>query len=170
MYKDYLPGILEDVSDFEKIGDATDPEIAALKENIQSVNAETDASSAAEEGMARFESMLKLSCSSGDTLESRRFRVLSRINNRTPYTLRWLREKLATVFGGTDEFSVSVDYENHGLSIEVDTIHAQSLSDLRADLRKSIPANMALSATSRTAEDFSQYCAFLLFTSDEIMI
>ena len=89
--------------------------------------------------------------------------------NQLPFTLRWLQQKLALVFG-SDDFRVSVDYPDYTLLVEADSIYEDAILGIYHDIRATIPANMILMVSVSEAQDMAQYCGFVLHTCDEIYL
>lgn len=169
-YIDYIPEHLQEILDFKALNRALTSQTEELRRNVRSISDESVVTRASEYGIGRFEDMLQIAHDDTANLEVRRFRIISKINNRLPYSKGWLIEKLTTVFNGKDEFKIDIDLENYVLTVEVDNIHAQTLTSLYNDLRQSIPANMILYTKLSVTQNFNQYTGFVVHCGDEVYI
>lgn len=69
-----------------------------------------------EMGIARWEKMLKLKRRPSDTLETRRMKVLAKINNKLPYTWRSLQQLLNSIFG-EGNYQINLDPQEYILEL-----------------------------------------------------
>lgn len=67
-------------------------------------------------GIARWEKMLKLKRRPSDTLETRRMKVLAKINNKLPYTWRSLQQLLNSIFG-EGNYQITLDPQEYILEL-----------------------------------------------------
>ncbi len=95
----YLPPYMKEYKELRALFKAENPEAEAVQENIFGVLNNIFISTADEYGIARFEKILGIMPSAEDTLESRRQRILFRWNNKSPYTMPYLHEKLRELCG-----------------------------------------------------------------------
>ncbi len=97
-------------------------------------------STADESGIARFEKMLKLYPDKEDSLEARRTRVLLHWNNRVPYTLRRLTEKINEILKGEHNFVLKMnEYE---LVLTVYGLNDSQNAELKYALSVMVPLNI----------------------------
>ena len=82
----YLPDVLKDTKEMQAIMAAEMPEIQALWQACEDVLNDQFIVEATENGVARREKMLGISPFATDTLDDRKFRILSRYNEQLPYT------------------------------------------------------------------------------------
>ncbi len=164
----YLPDVLQGIAEFSALMAAEQPEFESLRTQINALAEEACAETASADGIARFESALGLTVSTTD-LELRRLNVLSALNNQVPYTMAWLRNKLASVFG-EGAADAQLDADGYEVSVEVDSSYADALDALYTDLRKAVPANMILHANVTESQSFTQYTAFSVHTADDIYL
>ena len=90
----YLPEYLQEYKELEKALKAQQPEVQKLAEATERIKNNQFITTADEEGIRKFETMLEVTALDNDTLENRKFRVLSRWNNTIPYTAAVLRKRL----------------------------------------------------------------------------
>ncbi len=113
---DYLPQFLREYKELRAVTDAEEPEFDRLRRAVSSVLNNEFIETADEDGMARFEKLLRIVPASSDTLESRRARVQSRWFTELPYTLRMFIQKLNAMSQGA-EVCVTPDYPHYRVDI-----------------------------------------------------
>lgn len=128
---DYLPPILREVSEFQAINTANEPEIKAAWDALARVMANQFIDSADEMGVTKWEKQLKIFPKGTDTMDARKARIKAIWNRELPYTITWLRNWLAGICGsnGHDEsidgyiIDVRLDYnalpQANGLAREI---------------------------------------------------
>lgn len=95
----YLPPVLREVSDFQAINKANEPEIAAAWDALTLVLVNQFLETADSQGVAVWEKELGIFPRDTDSLELRKVRVKSRWNRELPYTLPWLKRWLDGLYG-----------------------------------------------------------------------
>lgn len=105
---DWYDDIMKEYKEFEEIARGVDPEFFGLFEAINEYNNYIYPLEAVEDGIKHWEDLLGLKVNRNDTLEERRFRVVSKLNMRLPYTEIQLRRILGKLLG-YDGFSLSVE-------------------------------------------------------------
>ena len=91
---DYLPYVVQEFKEFQGITSGEQPEFDLVWDaHDQFINTMDNY------GLSRWEEILRLVPKATDSLNVRRFRVLSRLNERLPYTLPQLRNILQTLCG-----------------------------------------------------------------------
>ena len=99
-----------------------------------------------ENGIRRYETLLKIYPASTDTLEARRTRVRNRWFYKIPYTIKVLLEKLTQLFSGEHHFSITGDFKtSYECTISVFTLDDNSKTELNHLLTVMMPANMSFS-------------------------
>lgn len=96
---DRLPDILKDFYEYQELLKAQDPEFDLVDDILYRWSQNLHPKSADADGIAKFEDLLDITPLPGDSLEVRRFRVLTKLNARLPYTEIQLRKMLAAVCG-----------------------------------------------------------------------
>lgn len=95
-----------------------------------------------EKGVLLWEKMLKIKRRTTDTLDYRKFRILTKINNKLPYTIRSLKQLLNSLCG-EENYSVYLD----GQALELHFEFYRSIPDvkhLKNTLEEMIPLNLWL--------------------------
>lgn len=93
-----------------------------------------------EKGVALWEKMLKIKRRTTDTLEYRKFRILSKINNKLPYTIRSLKQLLNSLCG-EGNYRVSLDPQSYELHFSFFK-KVEDVLNLKATLEEMVPLNI----------------------------
>ena len=95
----YLPYVVRDYAEFKGISEAEQPEFESAWGSSDDLLNNQFISTAGNLGLSRWEKILGITPKGTDTLEDRRFRILTRLNEELPYTLPQLRNILETLCG-----------------------------------------------------------------------
>jgi hypothetical protein len=137
----YLPPFVAKYLEIKKIMDTEDPEFCFLWEAARKARNDIFIVSAEEYGLSRWEKILGIAVKSGENLEFRRWRVLELINIKTPFSLRWLKQKLDGMLGAGN-WALKDDFLNYDMRIDA-TLTLQELEVLRQVLAEIIPCNLS---------------------------
>ena len=96
---DYLPYVIRDYAEFQGIMGSEQPEIEKAWNTTDDLLDNQFIPTAGNMGLSRREKILGITPKGTDSLEDRRFRILTRINEELPYTLPQLRNILETLCG-----------------------------------------------------------------------
>lgn len=113
---EYLPPFIAQYGEIAAALNAENPEFNEINAKIGEILDNEFIGTADEYGLSRFEEMLGIKPYDSDTLEDRRFRVLSKFNETAPYTLRSLDDMLKNICGENgyileliaDEYTIKV--------------------------------------------------------------
>lgn len=123
-------------------------EIKAIYDMNDTVNPISDAesleldlftSTATENGIARREKLYSIVAKDTDTLEDRRYRVLTKENSEIPYTIRSLKKKLETLCG---EDGVSIELTEEKITVKVALARKGMYEDTAEMLEEIVPLNL----------------------------
>ncbi|MGI5894276.1 MAG: putative phage tail protein [Candidatus Merdivicinus sp.] len=142
-YLQYLPDFLHPIRDFEGLGTALDPETESVRMSARALSDECFADTASLNGITRFESMFGISPNPSDSLEQRRFRVLTQLRNLPPFSIGWLYEKLRADYG-EGNYSIRQDPMQMQLHVLVSSTFQEQAFLLFTALRNTIPAAVVL--------------------------
>lgn len=137
----YLPQFMQEYLELRKIVDAEQPEIDFLWNSAEGVFADQFITEATENGIARWESMLGVSPKATDTLDERRFRILTLLNQELPYTLRKLEQTLTNLCGA-DGYFVEVKAAEYHVEVKLALANESNYEEVKKILYKMIPANL----------------------------
>lgn len=161
---EYMPNFLKDVREYKAIFSSEDIELDLLKKQIEKILDEVIVSKAEDYGIDRYEKIYSIKNTSND-FTTRRFNILSKINNRVPYTLNWLRNKLDNTIG-KDNYSITIDNNNYKIKIEILAIFKDIAELLNKDLREQLSANMEITVNLFQTEECTSYFAGIVHSGD----
>ena len=137
----YWMPILRNLKEFKEIAKSEEPEVKRLLEEIDTTLDNLFIETADEYGIKRFEKMMGITPSEGDTLETRRFKALLKWSDKVPYTEEVLKS-LLEVLCGADGFTIKIDYSKYNVVVKLalgTEANAKAVSEL---LERVTPANM----------------------------
>lgn len=139
---EYLPNFMQDIKEFKELFSAEDIEMEQLKVAIEKIFSEIIVKTAEGYGLDRYEKIYQINAES-DLLEARRLKILLKINDKVPYSYKWLVNTLDTVLG-KENYKVAIDYANYNMKIEILLNYSELAEILKKDLIKHIPANIKM--------------------------
>lgn len=140
---DYLPNFLQKYKEFEIIFETEQEEVSQLWESTRNALKDQFIMDATEYGVTRWERILNIFPKATDSLDDRRFRILTRMNEQLPYTFRTLDAQLSNLTG-EDGYSIHVDHENYLLKVRVALVAKNNFNDVEALLHRVVPVNMLI--------------------------
>ncbi len=137
----YLPEFLQDFREFQELAAAENPEIRALWGSLENVMKEQFISDSTENGVKRWEAILKINPKGSDSLEVRKFRILTRLNEKLPYTYKKLAQQLETLCGESG-YSLELRNNEYKLIVRVALTAKSMLAEVEKLLTRIVPVNM----------------------------
>lgn len=147
---EYLPPILRRVYEFQLLSEAEQAEVDQYTAAMQTVLNNQFIADAEESGIERYESILGILPKATETLEERRFRVLSIINEQLPFTMVRLHQHLTTLCG-EGGFSLLLDAGAYTLTVLVSLVSRSNYNEVLALLGRIVPANMIIEYATQSA-------------------
>lgn len=160
---DYFPPILQSIQEIRGIAIGQQAAFEKLWNDVDNVMADQFIEDATENGISRWESILKITPKGTDTLDDRRFRILTRTSEQLPYTETVLRQKLAALCG-EDGYTVEVDVGAYKLTVKVALTAKSNFDDVASMLRRIVPANMLI----ETILMYNQHATLSQYTHAEL--
>lgn len=142
-----LPEMLKPIQDLKALCNRYGVELEKLYSNISEILDNQFISTASVDIIAKWEERLEIVPNATDTLEERRFRVLSKINDKPPYTFYYVENKLAELCG-KDNFRLILTPEVYELSIELSDESLSNTETIVKWLKQLIPANITFTVGS----------------------
>ena len=149
---DYLPYVVRDYDVFQGMMAGEQPEFEAVWQMMKELLDHQFILTAGHLGLSRWEKLLGILPKREDSLEIRRNRILLRLREQLPFTLRRLRQVLEALCG---EGKATAETEDYLLKVTVDLAAQPYLEDVTELLLRMTPANLLLSL-------------YLLFTADPV--
>ena len=135
--ENYLPPILQDVRELQQITTTENPELNQLNQCVDDALADAYLNDMTLNGIKRWESMLHIAPTG--TLDDRRKAIILRLNEMLPYTIRRLRQMLASICG-EDGYSVMVN--GYTLTMRLPALSYHVAWAVYDTLARVVPANM----------------------------
>lgn len=139
----YLPHVVRDYAEFKGIMASQQPEFETAWDSAEGLLDEQFILTAGNLGLSRWESILEITPKGTDTLEDRRFRILTRINEELPYTLPQLRNILKTLCG-EGNYSAEITAGTYILIVKIGLAAKNNYNDVEALLVRVVPANISV--------------------------
>lgn len=140
----YLPEVLQPILEFKVSNESLDIELDDIDNIIENITKEVAVETASEYGISRWEKSLGITPNKDNNLETRRFVLYNTINDKLPYTVSWLKNKLSQIVGGESAFILNIDSENYQIIITLSGLDLKIMHEIEKQLRTLIPANMSL--------------------------
>jgi hypothetical protein len=140
---DYLPQVLKEVRELKLIFQSEQTEIADLWISIDNAFNDQFVVDSTENGVERWEKILGIIPKATESLDTRKFRILTRLNKQLPYTMRTLKQQLETLCGANG-YSIKLEHNAYTIEVKVNLIAKSKFDDVDALLQRVIPANMII--------------------------
>ena len=160
---DLWPPIMRELKEFQKIAEIEESLFEQLEQEIEDLVNDQFIQTATEKGIARRERMLKISPFADDTLETRRFRVLSVWNDKLPYTYKVLQERLDSLCG-PDGYVMELNVGEYSLNIKIELTKKRMFDEVVRITRQMVPANIIIAVELR----YNQHLTLANFTHNQL--
>lgn len=140
---DYLPHILREYREFKGITDGQQWLFEQLWAAAEKALDDQFVDTATENGIARWEKILNITPKGSDTLEARRFRIKTRLNEQLPFTMTTLRQQLSTLCG-EDGYTVDLAVGTYLLIVRIALASKSNFNDVADMLQRVVPANIVI--------------------------
>ena len=138
---EYLPLVLRGVREHQALAAGEEPEITLLWKEVNAALADQFVLSATENGVKRWEKILRITPKATFTLNERKFTILARLAEQLPYSYRML-ERMLSQLCGPDGFKLNVS--EYTVSVKVALTAKRNYDDVGTMLRRVCPANMVI--------------------------
>lgn len=139
---DYLPHFMGDIAEIKVILDvAEQPEIVKLWQSLDNGFKDQFIMDATENGVERWEKILKIVPKATFTLDERKFTILTRINEQLPFTIRTLQDSLKALCGD-DGYNVQLISNEYTLIVKLALTAKNNFIDVVHLLDRVVPINM----------------------------
>ena len=139
---EYMPPFLIYIREFKEIFSSEDKELEYMNNLVASMLTEVIVKTANSYGLTRYEKIYSIT-EIASTIEGRRTNILLKINNRVPYSKKWLVNLLDAIFG-KDEYKLTIDESKYSINIELPLSYSEAAETLKKELVMEIPANIRL--------------------------
>lgn len=135
-----LPGWFKPVLEYIAIMRAYGTSLGAADGTVQRIHDNDFIQSADEQTLRYWERLMSLPYKAGDTVEYRRQRILTALNQSVPYTFFDLRDDLQSLFG--DDYTLDVNPQEMWIKITTSSDRYGAVSLLRELIAKRVPAHL----------------------------
>ncbi len=137
----YLPQFMQEYEEIEAIMAAEQTDTDSLWNAVYNVRNDQFVSRATDAGLTRFEKIYGLSHRGDDTEADRRFRIVSRMTAKLPYTIDKLQQYL-TDMCGPNGYGLTCDNQHYRLTIRIALNKKNQYDTIREYVGEMIPANL----------------------------
>ena len=139
----YIPNILKEFREFKALAASENPELLSLWGVLENVMNDQFVNDSTENGVKRWESILKIVPKGTDSLDIRKFRISTRLNEQLPYTYTTLEQQLVTLCGDNG-FSMELQNEIYTLIIKVNLTAKGKFNEVDSLMQRMVPANIVI--------------------------
>lgn len=168
---EHLPLFIQEYREIKHIMTAENPEFQLICDESERIKNNQFIQSCDLNGIARFEKILKITPSDGETLQLRISRVLTKWNDLVPYTWKTLLDKL-DILCGVGNYAIELDTDDYKIHVDVSLPIKSAFDVVVATMEEILPANMicTCSLIYNTHEVFAKYPHYILmqFTHQEL--
>lgn len=140
---DYLTPYIRQYKEFIALTNTEQMELERLEQHMTSILQNAYIQTADEIGLKRYESIIGIIPEESDTLEDRRFRILTRWTEQLPYTYRVLEQRLSQLCG-KNGFILEIEHQKYQINIKIQLYSKNRLEEVKETVKRMIPANMLL--------------------------
>lgn len=139
----YLPPVLQDYKELKEIAAMENPILSYLWQKIEDELNNQFVATINSDGADRYESMLKIASLATDTMETRRFRILAKYNDRAPYTHIVLKQILDSLLG-EGEYELTISPAEKYIKIRINLTQGSMAKAVNELVERITPQNMEL--------------------------
>lgn len=140
---DYFPQILKEFREVQAIAGTEQPEAEQMWDALQAVLNDQFVLDATENGVRRWEGILKIIPKATASLYDRRFLILARLSEELPYSLRMLMRQMESLCGKTG-YTIQRKNKEYTLVVRIALTARSNYDDVNNMLQRMIPANMII--------------------------
>ena len=143
---DYLPVFIQEYAEIKAIIDAEQVDVMKAWIDAENVMSDQFVREATENGVKRWESILKITPKATYTLDERKFNILARLNEQLPFTIKSLKKALESMCG-EDGYTLKLDHNNYVLAIKLSLLNENNIEAIKQLLKRMVPANIITSVS-----------------------
>jgi Uncharacterized protein conserved in bacteria (DUF2313). len=139
----YLPALFQEIREMKTIMETENPEFQAVSDESEVVLNNQFINTCDVVGIKMFENLFGIQALDDDTLDNRKFRILSVWNNAIPYTAKVLRERLELLCGKGGYF-LDIGYDSYKITVKVALVSKKNYDSVGNLLQNMVPCNMVI--------------------------
>lgn len=141
--RQYWTNVIRNVGEFDAIATGENPEFNSLTGYLTRLLSDTFVKEATVYGVERWENILGIIPSAGETLEDRKVKILTMLNVKLPYTWRMLDGTIAAFFG-EDNYTLTLNNETYTLTLKTSFQSDNQKRDVLGLLNNVVPKNLII--------------------------
>ncbi len=145
---DYLPPILHEIKEIIAVAEVEKPVLEAFWQEIENTLNNQFVLTANSDGANRFEKMLKLQAGESESIETRRFRILTRYQEQAPYSYKVLKQLLDSLLG-EGQYVLERNVAEKWLKVRMELTVKRQFEAAEVLLERITPQNMILTVELR---------------------
>ena len=157
----YQPSVVKDYKEFKEISKRENEILTNCWTASNNVFLDQFIETLTENGCKRWEKILGIQPKGTDTLQVRRFRIKSRINEDLPYTWRTLENVLNSLCG-KESYAMTLYNDEYRLKILLELTVKKLFDEVEKTVKRMIPANLILEVELR----YNQHLHLKAFTHE----
>mgnify|MGYP005756624091 FL=1 len=161
----YQPLIIKNYREFKEIAEIENTILTDCWSSSNNVFLDQFIETLTDNGCKRWEKILNIQPKGTDTLEVRRFRIKSRINEDLPYTYKALVNVLNSLCG-EGQYTINLYNNEYILKILIELTAKKLFDEVESTVKRMIPANMILEVSLR----YNQYLHFKKYTYGQLSV
>lgn len=142
-FDNYAPPVIMSSPQVKQIAVIEEAELTEEWKTLKIVLDDSFIETLSEEGIKRWEGIMKITPNISDTLKERRYRIKVRYNERLPYTKRRLY-LLLTSLCGENGFTLNIEHNVYTVTVKVALTVKKMFEEVKALLLRILPAEMVL--------------------------
>lgn len=139
---EHLPDLMKQFLEMKEIMQTEDIQFSSLDDEIERVLNNAFIEDCDEYGIQKYETLLGITPSSEDTLDSRKSRVLFHWDIHVPYSYQTLIDKL-NAYCGVNNYTIAGDQSDYYLEIALGLQAKKTIEDVNQLLEDFLPVNIA---------------------------
>ncbi|WP_455715449.1 putative phage tail protein [Anaerosporobacter sp.] len=139
----YQSKIIQEIREFKVLSEVESPQHEFVWQAVEDAINDQFANTLTDNGCKRWESIMDIHKLDTDDLDFRRFRILSKLNERLPYSYRMLELQLKTLCGD-DGYTMVLKNNEYTLKVRIALASKNKYSDVETTMRKYVPANIII--------------------------
>ncbi|WP_431030135.1 putative phage tail protein [Lysinibacillus sp. LZ02] len=162
-YLDYFPEILKEIKEIQKCAQVEKPILDALWLKIENIMKDRFILTATEDGLSRREKALKINVPGTDSIETRRFRLLTRYQEQAPYTNKVLKQLLDSLLG-EGKYTYERNVADKWIKVRLELSVKGQFEAVELMLERITPQTMILEVTLR----YNQHSTLVRYTHAQL--
>lgn len=162
-YLGYLPQIFKEIEEIQAVAHVETPILNGMWQKIEDILNDQFIVTATDSGLSRQEKMLKLNVPATDTIETRRFRLLSRYQEQAPYTNKVLKQLLDSLLG-EGKYYYERNVAEKWLTVKLELTVKGQFEAVELMLERITPQNMILTVELR----YNQHISLTRYTHAQL--